>query len=179
MKIKVSKHELNECLANAIERLVNESKTHKGFEKATKKSNREIERDTYGDGFKPYDKVHKTSKDYSRKGKNKWNNNLLDEDIINISNPYDTELSYYEEKPRFRNRNSVIDDDNFVNYVTIKTDIDEVETDLLDDIKNNFTDEEVEKDTVDGLISFNVTDNKNLITRFIEFLKDNDVNIIE
>lgn len=64
-----------------------------------------------------------------------------------------------------------------IEYTTFKTDIDRVETSLLDDIKNKFSPEEVEEDVVDGLIAFNVT--KGLENEFVDFLNQNDVNIIE
>jgi hypothetical protein len=69
----------------------------------------------------------------------------------------------------------------FVDYVTIKTDIDPVETSILDEIRNNFTDVELEIDTdvVTGKKNFNVTKDKKLIRRLIDLLKKHDVNIIE
>lgn len=71
--------------------------------------------------------------------------------------------------------------DNFVNYITIKTDIDPIEEELIDTIQNNFSENEVEidSDINSGYIAFNVTKNKELINRFIDFLNDNDVNIID
>ena len=63
MKVKVTQKELNECITNAVKRVLSESKFDKkrGFEKASKSANRDIERDVFGDGFKSYDKAHKKS----------------------------------------------------------------------------------------------------------------------
>lgn len=181
MKVKITEQELNECITNAVKRILSEGKDRRSndFEKVTKKSNREIERDNFGNGFKPYDKIHKSIKDYSRKGKNKKNymNNEYDlnENIAdtNVNPIYPNEkknrVSKWSESPEF------------VDYVTIKTDIDPVETTILDKIRNNFTDVELEIDTdvVTGKKNFNVTKDKKLIRRLIDFLKKNDVNIIE
>ena len=181
MKIKVNRQELNECLTNVMKRILEEGKDKRdyGFEKTTKKANREIERDNFGDGFKSFDKVHKTNKDYSRKGKNKKNyfrdEYELNEDAIDVDvNPI------YPSEKNIKNAN--LDDvDSFVDYITIKTDIDPVETELINDIRNNFSDNEVEIDTdvVTGKKSFNVTKDKKLIDTFIKFLIDNDVTIIK
>ena len=74
MKIKISNSELKECITNVMNRIISEGKSDrcKGYEKASKKGNRDAEKEIYGDGFKSYDKVHKSQKDYSRKGKGKW-----------------------------------------------------------------------------------------------------------
>ena len=171
MKIKVSRQELNECLTNVMKRIIEEGKDKKnhGFEKASKKANREIERDVFGDGFKSYNKPHKTNKDYSRKGKNKWSYGELDED---------TQISL-EDKPLIKRNYDGVELDRFVDYVTVKTDIDEVEKDILNDIANTFDDSEVEQDYVDGHIAFNITKNKDLIQKFVDFLNKKDVNIID
>ena len=181
MKIKVSRQELNECLNNVMRRIIEEGKDkkNKGFEKATKKANREMEKDVFGDGFKSYDKVHKSSKEYSRKGKNKKNyfedERELNEDVIDMStNPvYPNETN--------KDMGEWGEADNFVDYITIKTDIDPIEKELIDKIRNNFSENEVEidNDTDSGYKTFNVTKSDELINRFIEFLNDNDVNIIK
>ena len=46
--------------------------------KAHRKKRREEDRDIYGDGFKQTTRVAKTEKNYSRKGKNKFNSNYFD-----------------------------------------------------------------------------------------------------
>lgn len=177
MKIKVSRRELNECLNNVMRRIIEEGKDKKnnGFEKASKKANREREKEVFGDGFKSYDKVHKSSKEYSRKGKNK-KNYFEDECEINEN------VTDMNTNPIYPNDKGEWDEaDNFVNYITIKTDIDPIEEELIDKIQNNFSENEVEidSDINSGYISFNVTKNKELINRFIDFLNDNDVNIID
>ena len=48
--------------------------------KADRKGRRESDKEIYGDGFKSTTKIHKSSKNYSRKGKNKFNNNYSDLD---------------------------------------------------------------------------------------------------
>ena len=171
MKLRVSKKELNECISNAISRVLNESKTKKdGFVKATKKANREIERDTMGDGFKSYNKVHKSQKEYSRKGKNNsWRNfeELFDDgydmsEIPDLNDVVDYEQGYSE-----------INSDSTPS-VTIRTDINEVEKDLINDILSEF--EDADYDVVEGAVSFTIP--KTLKGKFIGFLKDNDVEIL-
>ena len=46
--------------------------------KANRKKRREEYRDIYGDGFKPTTRISKSEKTYSRKGKNKFNKNFID-----------------------------------------------------------------------------------------------------
>ena len=46
--------------------------------KANRKKRREEYKDTYGDGFKPTTRISKSEKTYSRKGKNKFNKNFID-----------------------------------------------------------------------------------------------------
>lgn len=55
-------------------------KNNSDYIKADRKGRRESDREIYGDGFKSMHKVHKTSKNYSRKGKNKFTNDFSDED---------------------------------------------------------------------------------------------------
>ena len=55
-------------------------KNNSDYIKADRKGRRDSDRDIYGDGFKSTHKVHKTSKNYSRKGKNKFTNDFSDED---------------------------------------------------------------------------------------------------
>lgn len=80
MKIKVNESELREIayemIKKALNEIVLEGKTKKinsdnGYLKANRQANREIEKELKGDGFKSTDKVHKSPKDYSRKGRNK------------------------------------------------------------------------------------------------------------
>lgn len=91
MKVKISRKELNECIVNAVSRVLSEGKTTKkdGFAKSLKKGNRDVEREYRGDGFKSYDRVHKSQKYYSRKGKNGFNADALDEAVIDLIGPED------------------------------------------------------------------------------------------
>lgn len=179
MKIKVTNRELKECIANVMERIISEgkSKTRDGFDKASKKGNRDDEREVYGDGFKSYDKVHKSHKDYTRK--NKWGKKgyeeELNEDRLNFTHPEDMDI-VPDSKP-FIKYNYEYDpsEEHSIDAVEIKTDIDEVETDLIDTILSNF--DLVEKDIVDGYITFVVPDR--MKEEFIDFLRSEDVNIIE
>lgn len=179
MKIKVTNRELKECIANVMERIISEgkSKTRDGFDKASKKGNRDGEREVYGDGFKSYDKVHKSQKDYTRK--NKWGKKgyeeELNEDRLNFTHPEDMDI-VPDSKP-FIKYNYEYDpsEEHSIDAVEIKTDIDEVETDLIDTILSNF--DLVEKDIVDGYITFVVPDR--MKEEFIDFLRSEDVNIIE
>lgn len=185
MKLRVSKKELNECISNAISRVLNESKTKKdGFIKATKKANRDIERDTMGDGFKSYNKVHKSQKEYSRKGKNNsWRNfEELDEAAIDFTVPGDEEFDDGYDMSEIPDLNDVVDyeqgyseinSDN-IPSVTLRTDINEVEKDLINDILSEF--EDADYDVVEGAVSFTIP--KTLKGKFIGFLKDNDVEIL-
>lgn len=150
MKIKMTRHELNECLTNVFNRIINEGKDnrHRKNDNYSKKHKEEIDMDI---------RIPKTPK---KKNKKEWMKDLDAENTLTIC-----EDNYF--------------DDGIYNieYTTFKTDIDRVETSLLDKIKNNFAPEDVEEDVVDGLISFNVTKGKE--QNFIDFLNDNDVNIIE
>lgn len=125
MKVKVTEKELNECITNAVKRVLSEDKDRRSVV------------DTNVNPIYPNEKKNKPSN--------------------------------WSESPEF------------VNYVTIKTDIDPVETDILDKIRNNFTDVELEIDTdvVTGKKNFNVTKDEKLIRRLIDFLKKHDVIIIE
>lgn len=98
MKVNISENELREITSEAVKRVLREAleegKTKKrntddGYLKANKAASREKEREYKGDGFKGYDKVHKSQKDYSRKGKNKnsWMDEL-DESLKAIGEPY-------------------------------------------------------------------------------------------
>ena len=80
MKIKINENELKNISYLAIKKAIfdtlNESKTVKknvkdGYLKAVRAGNREANRELNGDGFKQITKVHKSPKDYSRKGRNK------------------------------------------------------------------------------------------------------------
>ena len=178
MKIKVTNRELKECITNVMERIISEgkSKTRDGFNKATKKGNRDGEREIYGDGFKSYDKVHKSQKDYSRKGKGKWKyDEELNEDRLNFTRPEDMDI-VPDSKPFIKyNHEYDPSEEHSINAVEVKTDIEEVETDLIDTILSNF--DLVEKDIVDGYITFVVPDK--MKEEFINFLRNEDVNIIE
>ena len=159
MKIKVTNRELKECITNVMERIISEgkSKTRDGFNKATKKGNRDGEREIYGDGFKSYDKVHKSQKDYSRKGKGKWKyDEELNEDRLNFTHPEDMDI-VPDSKPFIKyNHEYDPSEEHSINAVEVKTDIEEVETDLIDTILSNF--DLVEKDIVDGYITFVIPD---------------------
>ena len=124
MKIKMSRRELNECLTNVFNRIINEGKDRRSndFEKVTKKSNREIEKDNFGDGFKSYDKIHKSSKDYSRKGKNK--KNYMNSEYDLNENIVDTDVNPIYPNEKNNDMSNWSEGSKFVDYVTIKTDID-------------------------------------------------------
>lgn len=188
MKIKATQAELKECLTNAFKRIVNEGKTNKkdGFNKAFKSANREIERDTYGDGFKAYDKVHKSSKDYSRKGKNRFRfNDELDEAVIDLSSPEDN--GYYDdgyeiEAPdiediiggkEYRGERQSVNRNSNEEVVTIRTDIDPIEGEFIDRILDKF--EDAEYDIDGGDICFNI--GKSRAKKLISYLEQEDVEI--
>lgn len=189
MKVKITQKELNECITNAVKRVLSESKFDKrhGFEKATKSANRDIERDVFGDGFKSYDKPHKTKKDYSRKGKNKFNGRFYDENIdesrLDISSPFDD--NYYDDGYDTSEIPNINDYTRGVEFgidsenknepkVVIKTDIDKVEETLITDILDVF--DKAKDDIIDGYVSFVVPES--IEEPFIEYLKGNDVTII-
>ena len=85
MKIKLTRNELNTILENCIKRCLeeemNEAKRkfdddyEMDYVKANRKGNRDAEREIKGPGFKSNTKVHKSMKNYSRKGKNKFSYN--------------------------------------------------------------------------------------------------------
>ena len=108
MKIKVSKSELNECLSRAITRILSEGKDKKidmGYLKSNRKGNRDAEREMKGDGFKQNTKVHKSQKEYSRKGKNaSWKTN------------YDMFEDSYKDIVNESSNNMINEDDNFTKY---------------------------------------------------------------
>ena len=188
MKLKVTQKELNECITNAVRRVLSESKFDKrhGFEKATKSANRDIERDFFGDGFKSYDKPHKTKKDYSRKGKNKFNGRFYDENIdesrLDISSPFDD--SYYDDgyEVEAPDINSIVGGHEYDESgqtdeptVEIRTVINETEKELINQILNEF--EDIDYDIIDGVITLLVP--KSMKKSVIVYLKDNDVEIIK
>ena len=85
MKIIANESELRQITENAVKKALTEiikSKKGKdnfnGYIKANRKASREIEKDYKSDGFKSTNKVHKSIKDYSRKGRNKnsWKNEI-------------------------------------------------------------------------------------------------------
>lgn len=177
MKIKVTNRELKECITNVMERIISEgkSKKHDGFDKATKKGNREGEREIYGDGFKSYDKVHKSSKDYSRKGKGKWKyDGELNEDKLNLNSPEDMDIEGEDVLAKKRHYVDTYSDDTTPG-IEVKTDINEVETELINNILSRF--DLVDTDTVDGYFTFIVP--VKMEKEFIDFLRSEDVNIIE
>ncbi len=188
MKLKVTQKELNECITNAVRRVLSESKFDKrhGFEKATKSANRDIERDVFGDGFKSYDKPHKTKKDYSRKGKNKFNGRFYDENIdesrLDMSSPFDD--NYYDDgyEVEAPDINSIVGGHEYYESeqtdeptVEIRTDINETEKELINQILNEF--EDIDYDIIDGVVTLLVP--KSMKKSVIVYLKDNDVEIIK
>ena len=183
MKVKISRKELNECIVNAVSRVLSEGKTKKdGFAKSMKKGSRDAEREYRGDGFKSYDKVHKTQKDYSRKGKNKFNMDALDEAAIDFTVPGDEEFDDGYDMSEIPDINDVVGnsevysgEENNVPTITIKTDIDQVERDLINDILNEF--EDAEFDVVDDMVAFNIPSNSK--RKYISYLKENDVQIMK
>ena len=156
MKIKVTRQELNECLTNVMNRILEEGKTKKnGIEKAFKKGNRDADRELYGDGFKSNDRPHKNFK----KGQDKWryDRNRLDE-----IDTFDLETPEYVE-----------------NCAEIKTDLDNIETNIIDGVHQMFDTDlyTVGEDTVDGYFTFIIPKNKK--DELIDYLIAQDVNIIE
>lgn len=177
MKIKVTNRELKECITNVMERIISEgkSRTRDGFDKATKKGNRDGEREVYGDGFKSYNKVHKSPKDYSRKGKDKWKyDEELNEDRLNLNSPDDMDIEGEDVLSKKRHYVDMYAD-NTTPGIEVKTDIEDVETELIEKILSNF--EMVDTDNVDGYFTFIVP--VKMKKEFIDFLRSEDVNIIE
>lgn len=178
MKIKVSNRELKECITNVMNRIISEGKSKTrsiGIDKATKKGNRDAEKEIYGDGFKSYDKVHKSQKDYSRKGKGKWKyDEELNEDRLNLNSPEDVDIEGEDvlNKQRFY---TDYQENDTTPGIEVKTDIQDVETELIDKILSNF--ELVDTDNVDGYFTFIVP--VKMEGEFIDFLRSEDVNIIE
>lgn len=187
MKVKVTQKELKECITNAVKKVLSESKFDKkrGFEKASKSANRDIERDVFGDGFKSYDKAHKTPKDYSRKGKNKFsmrNYDELDESKLDLSSPFDD--NYYDDgyEVDAPDINSVVGGREYSEAsekidpkVEVGTDISEMEKELINNILNEF--EDVDYDIIDGVVTFIMP--KSIRKTVVHYLKDNDVEIIK
>ena len=187
MKLKITQKELNECITNAVKRVLSESKFDKkrGFEKASKSANRDLERDVFGDGFKSYDKAHKTPKDYSRKGKNKFsirNYDELDESKLDFTSPFDD--NYYDDGYEIDapDINSVVGGREYSEAsekndpkVEVRTDINEMEKELINNILNEF--EDVDYDIIDGVVTFIMP--KSIRKAVVHYLKDNDVEIIK
>lgn len=186
MKLKVSKQELNECLNNAFNRVLSEA-SRKGnpFDKATKSANRDVERKYRGEGFKSYDKAHRSPKDYSRKGKNKfYYNDGLDEAMgVNTDSPYDDNIyddgydtSLIPDVNDLTNGSEMSSGDEVSEpTVFILTDLDSSERDIIEDVLDNF--EGAKEDVVSGHIAFEVP--KRIATRVKVFLRDNEVEIIK
>lgn len=190
MKLKVTQSELNECFNNAIKRIVSEGKDKRhtfgkeAFEKATKRANRDVEREYKGDGFKSYNKVHKSPKDYSRKGKDKFvYSGELDEDRLDISSPFDD--GYYDDGYDTSEIPNVSDYTRGVEFgsdlenkneakVIVRTDIDKVEETLIADILDTF--DQAEDDIIDGYVSFIIP--QSIVKPFKKYLKANQVEII-
>ena len=190
MKLKVTQSELNECFNNAIKRIVSEGKDKRhtfgkeAFEKATKRANRDVEREYKGDGFKSYNKVHKSPKDYSRKGKDKFvYSGELDEDRLDISSPFDD--AYYDDGYDTSEVPNVSDYTRGVEFgsdlenkneakVIVRTDIDKVEETLIADILDTF--DQAEDDIIDGYVSFIIP--QSIVKPFKKYLKANQVEII-
>lgn len=178
MKIKVTNKELKECITNVMERIISEGKSKtrsNGIDKATKKGNRDVEKEIYGDGFKSYDKVHKSQKDYSRKGKGKWKyDEELNEGKLNLNSPDDMDIEGEDVLASKRHYVDTYADDT-TPAVEVKTDIDEVETELIDTILSKY--DMIDTDRVDGYFTFIVP--VKMEKEFIDFLRSEDVNIIE
>ena len=182
MKVKISRKELNECIVNAVSRVLSEGKTKKdGFAKSMKKGNRDVEREYRGDGFKSYDIVHKTQKDYSRKGKNKFNMDALDEAAIDFTVPGDEEFDDGYDMSEIPDIDDVLVGPEVYDYeeknipmITIKTDIDQkTERDLINDILYEF--EGAKFDVVDNKVAFDIP--SILKKEFISYLRSIDVKI--
>lgn len=80
MKIRINENELKnityKVVKTALNEMLIERKTIKknakdGYLKASRAGNREADKEINGDGFKQITKVHRSPKDYSRKGRNK------------------------------------------------------------------------------------------------------------
>ena len=198
MKVKVTQQDLNECIANAIRRVINESKgDYKlGFEKATKRANRDIEREVKGDGFHSYNKIHEPKKYKKPKYKN-WEeeldeaitmtdaddtvyddetNDTIDglEGFVDLTAPGDDYIETDEEDD-IAPVSTPYEEDEKVPTVTIKTDIDQrAEQELINLIKNKF--ETANFDINDGYVAFDVPET--IKDEFVGFLEANDVNIM-
>lgn len=113
MKVNITEKELRnivECaIKRAVEEDIDEGKDLR-YVKANRKGQREADREMKGDGFKSNTKVHKTQKDYSRKGKNRpqWDDEL-DEAIDEVMeiNPFTGQEYDPAERERERIANSM------------------------------------------------------------------------
>lgn len=198
MKVKISAKVLQECIANAIDRVINEKKGgHKhGFEKASKSANRDIEREIYGDGFKSYDKPHKSKKDYKREKFDikKWQDDgKLDENLneyrFQMASPFDDAAADnrdpYEiiddEADAVVNGNAYRDVSKLFNFddekeaptITLVTNIEEQERDFINKVLEEF--EDAELDFINGEVSFIIPRSK--AGQLSRFLTNNDVEI--
>lgn len=194
--IRVKKSELAECFNRAIKRLVTEKKMdyRDGFNKASKRANRDMEQDTYGNGFKSYDKPHRSLKDYSRKGKNRfsmdsyeddfdYNDDMVEEGKVDLSLPDDDQ--YYDDG---YDTDSIPDIDDYVNgneyvdsneedgepTIEISTDIDRQEQDLINRVMDEF-EGDVDFDIIDGTVTFVAP--KSMASRVKKFLRSEDVTV--
>lgn len=95
MKINISESELRPIVEKVVAKVIMESIDEKkiskdGYLKASRSASRDLEKEFKGDGFKQTDKVHKSPKDYSRKGRGKddWKKEI-DEEVGSVAlKPY-------------------------------------------------------------------------------------------
>lgn len=77
--IRITESQMSEFISESKDR-----KSKKDFQKDVIKADRKVRREEYkeryGDGFKTNTRVHKSQKNYSRKGKNKFSGNYLEND---------------------------------------------------------------------------------------------------
>lgn len=78
-KLYITEHQFNSLVESQTKKNKKED-INMSCIKASRKKRREEDRDIYGDGFKSNTRVSKTVKTYSRKGKNKFNNNYFDDE---------------------------------------------------------------------------------------------------
>jgi hypothetical protein len=188
MKLKVTQSELNECFHNAIKRVLSEGKDKRKFgfkkneengpsHKSLKSNNRKPKYGTqeYFDDLDLYEAIETTDADDDTFDDD--SNDSIEglEGFIDLTSPDDNYVDDEEQDDVVYGGRSYEEDKKEEPMVTIKTDIDKVEQDLINDILEEFP--ESENDVVEGCIAFNVP--TRLKKPFVEYLLNNDVNLIK
>lgn len=79
-KVYITENQFNTLVEGKNKKQNKKNDTIMKCVKATRKARREEERENYGDGFKPTTRVVKSNKTYSRKGKNKFRQDFLNDE---------------------------------------------------------------------------------------------------